>query len=148
MKLYAHTDENGKEYSIRSPFWRQMREAPEISPALGFAATDLDCEFFSLNTGSFIIFEHKCRSVFPEDWQTTILNFNDLLFRRATETGSLMGMYRGCYLIQHEGESVTDDRTHVFKLINGRWFHLTCSMGYETVFTGSQVFQWMNQTLL
>lgn len=137
MKLYQHTDENGKEYAIRSPFWKFLREYQPLASEKGYRVTDLDGQIWSLTGGSFLVIEHKCRNTFPAKWQNQILHLNDMMYSAAAPSGA----YRGTYLIQHSGESPTDGETTISRMIDGDWQQVII---YPS---GDGVFQFIKKSL-
>lgn len=113
MKTFKATDENG-EINYRSPFWKHLREYPELSSKLGYRCSDVDGVWYNPNTGKYILIENKCRKAFPEQWQTLIYT----KLTRALETDP---KFRGTWMLRHIGESLRDGGTYLHKLVGMEW---------------------------
>ena len=132
------------ELTARSPFWKGLREYSPMSPMLGYYCSDIDAQMFNWRSGSFLVFEHKCRDVMPEPKQTNVLALNNAMYEAAAPSGS----YRGMFLIQHSGESTEDGPTTIYQMSGSTWVLEKNCIGFTKHFYGNEVFEFIRGKLL
>ena len=138
---YGAKDENG-EIVYRSPFWKQVRMAPELDSRLGYKLTDIDGIW--RNGDKCIILEHKCRGQMPHVSQTYTL----LMLKRAMEM-AYPKTFKGVYLIVHSGEHLDDGFTRLFKMDeHGEWAVMKDDKGFPRDLDKNDVIQFLKMVVL